>query len=188
MGVPARLHSYSFRDYLVVEEMSGVKNEYLDGEIYAMAGGSARHAALTMRVGTALASQLRSGCETFSSDLRLRVLSTGLATYPDVTVVCGPLERDPESKDTVVNPTVVVEVLSAPTIAYDLGQKFEHYRLVPSLRAVVYVWQDQPRLEVRERIGDVWRTAVTEGQGAAVISALDCRLDLASLYGGAPSA
>ncbi|HVV16532.1 MAG TPA: Uma2 family endonuclease [Polyangia bacterium] len=186
--MPARLHSYSFRDYLVVEEMSGVKHEYLDGEIYAMAGGSARHAALSMRVGTALASQLRKGCETFSSDLRIRVLPTGLATYPDVTVVCGPLEPDPESKDTVVNPTVLVEVLSASTIAYDLGQKFEHYRLVPSLQAVVYVWQDQPRLEIRERVGDVWRTTVTETRGTVLVAAVDCRLDLATVYDGAPSA
>lgn len=187
MGVPARLHSYSFRDYLVVEEMSGVKNEYLDGEIYAMAGGSVLHAALSASVLALLHRQLSGRCQVHTSDLRIRVLATGLATYPDVTVVCGPVETDPENQNTVVNPTLLVEVLSPSTIAYDLGQKFEHYRSVPSLQAVVYVWQDQPRLEVRERAGDGWRTTVTEGQGVAVISTLDCRLDLATLYGGAPS-
>jgi Uma2 family endonuclease len=99
-----------------------------------------------------------------------------------VTVVCGPVETDPESKDTVTNPTAVVEVLSPTTIAYDLGEKFEHYRRIPSLRAVVYVWQDQPRIEVRERVGDVWRTNIAEAHGTAVVQGLDCRLDIDALY------
>jgi Uma2 family endonuclease len=187
MGVPARLHSYSFRDYLVVEEMSGVKHEYLDGEIYAMAGGSVLHAALSGTVIGMLHRQLSGRCNVHTSDLRIRVLATGLASYPDVTVVCGPVETDPENEDTVVTPTLIVEVLSPTTIAYDLGRKFDHYAQIPSLQAVVYVWQDQPRLEVRERAGDVWRTSVTERQGTAVISSLDCRLDLATLYDGALS-
>lgn len=185
MGMPARLHSYSFKDYLVVEEMSGVKHEYLDGEIYAMAGGSIAHAALTAAAVQALGSQLSGRCRAYSSDLRIRVTATGLATYPDVTLVCGPIQTDPENKDTVVNPTLVVEVLSPSTIAYDLGKKFDHYLQVPSLQAVVYVWQDQPRVEVRERMGDLWRTTVTEGQGTAAVSGLDCRLDLATLYSDA---
>ena len=164
MGMPARLHSYSFRDYLQVEEMSGVKHEYLDGEIYAMAGGSILHAALTIAVGKAISDQLQSRCRAYSSDLRIRLLATGLASYPDVTFVCGPLETDPENKDTVANPSLVVEVLSPSTIAYDLGEKFDHFRQIPSLKAVVYVWQDQPRIEVRERAGDVWRTTVAESR------------------------
>lgn len=183
--MPARLHSYSFQDYLLVEETSGVKHEYLDGEIYAMAGGSVSHAALTAAVSRALFNQVAGRCRAYSSDLRIRVGATGLATYPDVTLVCGSVQTDPDNKDTVVNPSLVVEVLSPSTIAYDLGKKFDHYTEIPSLRAVVYVWQDQPRIEVRERMGDLWRTTITESKGIAVISAVDCRLDVDALYADA---
>jgi Uma2 family endonuclease len=188
MGMPARLHSYSFKDYLLVEETSRVKHEYLDGEIYAMAGGSVLHAALTAAVSRALANQLAGRCRAYSSDLRIRVTSSGLATYPDLTLICGAVQPDPEDKDTVVNPTVVVEVLSPSTIAYDLGKKFDHYVQIPSLQAVLYVWQDQPRIEVRERTGDAWRTTVAEAAGTAVVTGLECRLDLQALYAdaGAP--
>lgn len=189
MGMPARHHRYSFKDYLGVEEVSQVKHEYLDGEIYAMAGGTILHAGLTAAVGAMLTAQVRGRCRTYSSDLRVRVPATGLASYPDVTVVCGPIEADPEDKDTVVNPTVVVEVLSPSTIEYELGDKFDHYRQIASLQAVVLVWQDQSRIEVRERVGDRWRPTVTESNGTAVISAIDCRLDVATLYrdAGAPA-
>src|SRR5579859_1220544 len=133
-------HHYSFADYLRVEEMSTVKHEFLDGEIYAMAGGTPLHAALAVAVSGALLERLRGGsCRVFSSDLRIRVEATGLTTYPDVSVVCGPLEHDPASADTVVNPTILVEVLSGSTMEYDLGEKFEHYRQLLSLKAVVYV-------------------------------------------------
>jgi Uma2 family endonuclease len=188
MSVPARHHRYSFKDYLVVEEMSTIKHEYLDGEIYAMAGGSILHAGLSATVGALLSSQVRGRCRTYSSDLRVRVTATGLATYPDMTVVCGPIQADPENRDTVVNPSLVVEVLSPSTIDYDLGEKFEHYRQISSLRAVIYVWQDQPRIEVRERVGDDWRTTVAESKGTAVIPGLDCRIDVDVLYAdaGAP--
>src|SRR4051812_20568072 len=124
-----RHHRYSFADYLAVEEMGSVKHEFLDGNIYAMAGGAPLHAALAAAVATALSNALRGGpCRVFSSDLRIRVLATGLASYPDVTVVCGALRTDPESADTVTNPMVVVEVLRDSTMDYDLGEKLEHYR------------------------------------------------------------
>jgi Uma2 family endonuclease len=124
MGVPVNLHHHSFKDYLAVEQISTVRHEYLAGEIYAMAGGSVLHAALSASVLTSLHGQRGGRCRVYSSDLRIRVLATGLASYPDVAVVCGPAETDPESADTVVNPTAVVEVLSPGTIDYDLGEKF----------------------------------------------------------------
>src|SRR3970040_481974 len=98
MSAPVRHHHYSFADYLAVEEMSAVKHEFLDGNIYAMAGGSPLHAALSVSVAAALLSSLRGRpCRVFSSDLRVRVAATGLATYPDVTVVCTELRHDPDS-------------------------------------------------------------------------------------------
>jgi len=181
MGVPMRLHHYTFKDYLLVEEMNPVRHEYLDGEIYAMAGGTVLHAALAAAVLTSLGPQLGT-CRAYTSDLRIRALTTGLATYPDVTVVCGPVETDPESKDTVANPSVVFEVLSPSTIDYDLGEKFEHYRKIPSLKAVVYVWQDRRQIEVRARTVDVWRTETFGSGSVAKIEALVATLDVDALY------
>jgi Uma2 family endonuclease len=186
MGVPARLHHYSFQDYLMVDEMNPVRHEFLDGDIYAMAGGTILHAALTVAVSSALHRQLAGRCRVFSSDLRIRSLATGLACYPDVTVVCGNIETDPESKETVANPKVVVEVLSPATIDYDLGEKFEHYRRIPSLRAVVYVWQDHRQIEVRARTaGDDWKVEIVGAGAVAAIEPLDCSLDVDALFADA---
>ncbi|HEX3903893.1 MAG TPA: Uma2 family endonuclease [Polyangia bacterium] len=183
MGVPARLHHYSFKDYLTVEEMNPVRHEFLEGEIYAMAGGSILHAALTVAVSSALHKQLAGRCRVFSSDLRVRSLATGLACYPDVTVVCGNVETDPESKETVANPTVVVEVLSPATIDYDLSEKFDHYRRIPSLKAVVYVWQDRRQIEIRARGAlDDWRVEIAGSGAIARLEPLGCALDVDALY------
>ncbi|HXH23949.1 MAG TPA: Uma2 family endonuclease [Vicinamibacterales bacterium] len=186
MGTPVRLHRYSFQDYLAVEEVSTIKHEYLDGEMYAMGGGSVLHAALSAAVVAALHAQLRGRCRVFSSDLRTRIRATGLASYADATVVCGAVEADPENVDTVTNPTALVEVLSPSTIDYDLGEKFEHYKQAPSVRAVVYVWQDRRRIMVRERRprGE-WSERVFEAGHVASIEALDCRLDVDAIYADA---
>ena len=181
MRAPAHLHRYTFHDYLTVEEISTVKHEFLDGEIYAMAGGSVLHAALSAGMLASLHAQLLGRSRVYGSDLRIRVLATGLATYPDVAIVCDPIETDPENQETVVNPTALVEVFSPSTQDYDLGEKFEQYNQIPSLRAVIYVWQDRPRLEVRERVqGGGWRST-THGEDAR-IDALDCRIAVTALY------
>lgn len=183
MSVPRQLHNYSFKDYLAVEEMNPVRHEFLNGDIYAMAGGTILHAALTVAVSSAMHSQLAGRCRVFSSDLRIRSLATGLACYPDVTIVCGNVETDPESKETVVNPTVVVEVLSPATIDYDLSEKFDHYRRIPSLKAVVYVWQDRKQIEVRERTAtDEWRTSMGAAGTTLAVEELRVALDVDALY------
>jgi Uma2 family endonuclease len=185
MSVSVRRHRYSFQDYLAIEEVSTVRHEYLDGEIYAMAGGSMLHAALSATALAALHHQLAGRCRIYSSDLRVRVLSSGLATYPDVTVVCGAAETDLENAETVVNPTVIVEVLSPATMEYDLGEKFDHYQRIPALGAVVYIWQDRRQVEVRARRGDGWKSTVAGAAGVAVIDAIACRLDIDALYADA---
>jgi Uma2 family endonuclease len=188
MGASAHLHAYTFAEYLDLEATSNVKHEFLDGEIYAIAGGTPRHAALTLAVGGALLAQVRGGpCRAFSSDLRIRVRASGLATYPDVAIVCGPLEADPDSDTTVTNPKVLVEVLSPSTMDYDLGEKFEHYRRVPSLQAVLYVWQSEARIELRSRRQDAsgaeaW-TSTQHGPGGTVrIDAIGCALGVDGVY------
>jgi Uma2 family endonuclease len=118
---------YTLEDYLGVEEMSAVRHELVDGQIFAMAGGTPEHAALSAAVLVVLGSKLLGGrCRPYSADLRIRVLATGLATYPDAAVICGEPERDPSSPTHVTNPTVVVEVLSTSTEEYDRGEKREH--------------------------------------------------------------
>ena len=182
MALVARLHRYSFRDYLLLERDSTVKHEFLDGEIYAMAGGSILHASLAAAAIASLQPQLKGRCRTYSSDLRVRVPATGLASYPDVTVICGTVLTDPENKETATNPSLLVEVLSPATIDFDLGDKFDHYRQIPGLQAVVFVWQDRRQIEVRLRNDDGNWTSTIAGSGQiAEISTLDCRLAVDTL-------
>jgi Uma2 family endonuclease len=179
--VPRR--HYTYDEYVALDEASNVKLEFYAGDIYAMAGGTPEHAALCLQVGSSLNVQLEGKpCRVYGSDLRIRVLATGLATYPDATVVCGPLERDPEGKNTVLNPTLLVEVLSPSTADYDRGEKREHYQQIPSLRELVFVAHDQRRIEVHRRGSDGWsRREAGPGQSIDLAS-ISCRLEVDALY------
>ena len=138
----------TYADYLAAEAASDIRHEYLRGEVYAMAGGTPSHARLAMAIGVALSNGLSGRpCSVFGSDLRVRIPATDLSTYPDITVVCGKLEHDEVDPDAAINPILIVEVLSDSTEAYDRGQKFSHYRQLPSLREYVLVSQHEPRLE-----------------------------------------
>lgn len=142
---PSRM---TYEEYLAAERSSEVKHEYLRGDVYAMAGGTPTHAGLAMAIGVALSNALSGRpCRVFGSDLRVRVEATDLSTYPDVTVICGSFQRSEIDRDAATNPVLIVEVLSDSTEAYDRGEKFAHYRRIPSLRAYVLVSQREPRLE-----------------------------------------
>ena len=176
---------FEFSDYVELEEVSTVKHEYLNGLVWATAGGSPDHARIAANVLTALARQLEGQpCAVFGSDLRLRVRATGLGTYPDVTVVCGRLELDPEDpkQHTVVNPRVIVEVLGPSTGEYDRGEKLEHYRQIPSLQMVVLVAHDERRIDVHRRLDDGWESHAVPAGGTVEISPIDCRLSVAEVY------
>ncbi len=190
MGEPARKLELSYQDYLALERETDQRHEFYQGEAWAMAGGTPRHAALIARLGGAFWVGLQSRpCDLYSSDLKLRVLDTGLATYPDLSVVCGPLERDPEDRNAATNPTLVLEVLSASTEAWDRGAKFAHMRRVPSLRHVVFVNQDTPRVELFTRQGDgSWRL-VESGPGEIFrVDDLGVEIPVDALYEGLPEA
>ena len=162
-----------------------MKHEFLDGNVWAMAGGSPDHAGIAANVSTSLGTQLRDRpCRVFSSDLRIRVKETGLGTYPDLSVVCGRLELDPDDpkQQTVVNPRVIVEVLSPSTEAYDRGEKLEHYKRIPSLEDVVLVAHDRRRLEVWHRERDGWTLDVLHDDGAVELRAIGCKLSLEEVY------
>lgn len=183
---PSR-HRYTYAEYLAYEGDSGMKHEYEDGEISAMAGGSRRHNALALRLGAALDAVRKAGCIAFQSDQKIRVLATGKATYPDVTLVCGSLEGDPADPTgaTITNPTVLVEVLSRSTEEEDRGSKWSHYQLLPSLHEYILVSQSSPRIEIFRRASEeVWEYRdVREGTVQLSCGAI---LDLPALYDGLP--
>jgi Uma2 family endonuclease len=183
-----RRHHYSFREYLDLEEASNVRHEYADGQIYAMAGGTPEHAALAVSVSAALHGQLAGGpCRVFSSDLRVRVPASGVATYPDVTVVCGPLDRDPESPTSVTNPVVLVEILSDATEEYDRGEKFDQYKQLASLLEYVLVSQREPLIEVHRREpGGGWSSHVGRS-GSIHLLSIGCALDVDAIYRSLPA-
>ncbi len=184
MAEPARKLTFSFAEYLEQEKASRTKHEFLAGEIFAMAGGTIEHGRLAMKVASALGVQLRGRpCELLSSDVLVRVLATDLATYPDLSVVCGRIEADPADPNTVVNPIVLVEVLSNSTEAYDRGEKFAHYRRIPSLREYVMVSQREPRLEVFRRNEDGSWTLFEALLGqVAKLASIDCQLAVDEVY------
>ena len=142
----------TYDDYLAAEAEAGVRHEYLRGEVWAMAGGTPEHGAIAAAVIILLGNELRDRpCRVFTSDVRVRIEATDLATYPDVSVVCGALERAPGDDSAIVNPVLLVEVLSDSTEAYDRGEKAAHYRRIPSLREYLLVSQHEPRLELFRR-------------------------------------
>jgi Uma2 family endonuclease len=158
-----RVH-YSYAEYLALEEQAAVRHEYLEGEIYAMAGGSPDHAALAAAIIALLGSRLPAGCRVFTSDLRVRILETGLSTYPDAAVICGATERAVDDSLAVVNPVLLVEVTSPSTEQYDRGEKLRHYKLLPSLREVLIASHREPQLTLHRREDDSW-TTLTAGPG-----------------------
>src|ERR1043165_7077999 len=174
MGLAAG-QRFTFDEYPVLEDIAEVKHEFLDGEVWAMAGGSPELAAIIGNVTTLLNVQLRGQrCRVHSTGLRIRVKATGLGTYPDVTVICGRLERDTDDRTghTAINPRVIVEVLSPSTEGYDRGEKLAHYQTIPSLEEIVLVAHDRNEIEVLRREGDgTWsRHLAAEGQSARLTS------------------
>ncbi len=146
MGVQAKPY-LGEEEYLAIERQAPHKSEYLDGEKFAMASASARHVAIVTNVVSALHAFLKGGpCRVFSTDLRLRVSPVGLYTYPDVMVACGKLEFLDQDPGTLLNPVLIVEVLSKSTRDYDRGDKFAGYRSVASLED--YLLIDQARVHV----------------------------------------
>jgi Uma2 family endonuclease len=147
----------TYAEYLAFERDSETKHEYVAGRVVAMAGGTPEHARLASRVARLIGNALEGrACETFSSDLRVRIEATNRSTYPDLTIVCGGIETSPIDPDAVVNPTVLVEVLSPSTETTDRLEKWAHYRRIPSLEAYVLVSHRERRIEAYRRDGRRW--------------------------------
>lgn len=153
MTEPALESRVTYAKYLELEEKASEKHEYLRGVIYAMSGGTSDHgriaASMIIELGIALRGR---PCNVYSSDVRIRIVETDLATYPDASIVCGKLEHAADDRHGVVNPILIVEVLSDSTEAYDRGAKAAHYRRIPSLKEYVLVNQKTQKIEVYHRV------------------------------------
>ena len=186
MGLAQRnSKSYTPEEYLELERQADVRHEFLDGEIYAMAGGSKRHNGISVNVIRLLGNQLlEDDCSVYGSDMRVKITSTGKYTYPDVVAVCGEEFFEDESEDTLLNPMLIVEVLSKSTEAYDRGGKFEYYQTISTFSEYVLIAQEPFRVEQFVRKDkNVWTYFEFRKPDEVVkLNSINCKLLLKDIY------
>jgi Uma2 family endonuclease len=171
-------------EYLAFERKATTKHEYLNGQIVAMSGASFAHNFLTMNTANQLYNQLIGGeCQVATSDMRVKVTQIDSYFYPDVVVVCGEPRAEDDTFDTLLNPTVVVEVLSPSTETYDRGEKFEHYQQIASLKEYVLISQDKIRVEHYHRQETGWMQTEFRGlEDVLSLLSIGCELRLQDVY------
>lgn len=190
LQIPQKL--YTPEEYLGFERQAEEKHEWLDGQIYAMSGASTSHCAITTNVTATLVVQLRgTNCRAFSNDMKVRssdmrrnLNMKGLFSYPDLTIVCGEAKFHDELKDVLINPKVVIEILSRATEFYDRTTKFARYQLNESLTDYILIAQDTPHIEHYTRdTNNRWSVSLHDGLDAEFrIDSIDCTLKLADVY------
>jgi Uma2 family endonuclease len=170
--------------YLAMERKSEVKHEYYQGEIFAMAGASREHILVALNVARSLSDRLEGRpWETYISEMRVLIDETGLYCYPDVSVACGEPRFEDAEVDTLLNPTVIVEVLSPSTESYDRGKKFSHYRKIPSLREYLLISQDAVLVERFSRQDDQWvLTEWTKLDDNVQLDSIGCSVPMREIY------
>jgi Uma2 family endonuclease len=171
--------------YLDIERLAEFKSEFHDGRMFAMSGGSLNHALLSAAIGAQLYRQMPPGCRTCSSDLRIKVASAGLYTYPDCSVICGEPQYFREHRDVVLNPLLIVQVLSPSTEDYDRGKRFELYRTVESFREYLIVHQDRRHVEHYSKQDDGSWVLRDYSDGSFQVDRLGVRISLDELYSSA---
>lgn len=185
MSVAESIQRLSETEFLQLERRAEFKSEFFDGEMFAMAGGTRAHSLIATNLVRELGNRLKGRpCVTYNADLRVKVEVSGLLTYPDVSVVCGEQRFLDGEEDTLLNPTLIAEVLSDSSEAYDRGRKFAHYRLIPSLRHYLLVSQKEPRVEMLSRAtGDewIWREA-SDLVGTLELPALEISISLSEVF------
>ncbi len=189
MSYARQTRRYTPDEYYRLEVQADHRSEFCDGEIFAVAGGSARHAQICANILAHLVNKLQgTPCVPFGSDLKLKVKATGLRTYPDVSIYRGQRELDPDdpTRQTYVNPSVLAEVLSPTTEQYDRGTKSVHYRRIETLKVTFLVSQDEARVEMHVRQPDgSWSLREYEGMEQALpLDAIGAQLPLAAVYQG----
>lgn len=172
-------------EYLEIERKAAYKSEYFDGEIFAMAGARRNHNKIATNISGLVWQHLKGrDCESYSNDMRVFIPKTGLYTYPDVVVVCGEPKFQDKVFDTLLNPTLLIEVLSESTESYDRGKKFQHYRSIESLQEYVLVSQDEARIEKYLKQGDgFWVLSEAFELDAKIkLDSIDCELALGEVF------
>jgi len=172
-------------EYLAQERRATSKSEFYQGETFGMAGASREHNLIVGHLVGEVRNQLKTlDCEVYPSEMRVRVTATGLYTYPDVTLVCGTPEFEDEHRDTLLNPTALVEVLSDSTEAYDRGVKSEPYRKLPSLKEYLLIAQDRPHVEqyVRQTESGWLLREVAETDGSICLDSAPIILPMSEIY------
>jgi Uma2 family endonuclease len=192
MGLPQTIPLYSLDDYLDFERKAEFRHEYLDGQIYDMAGESLEHSTICANLIGELHGQLKGKpCRTLSPNMKVlsgvyaRGQTRGLFSYPDLTVVCGAPQFHDERRDVLLNPSLIVEVLSPSTELFDRGEKFHRYReTLPSLQAYLLVSSQQSMLELYQRqVQNIWLYAAASGLDAVLsLPIIGCELSLAAVY------
>ena len=183
METAAKQH-LTTQEYLAIERNAEIKSEFLDGEMFAMAGGTRRHSRIKVKLIGALEQRLSgSPCQVLDSDMRVKIEATGLYTYPDVSVACGDLRFEDEREDTLLNPKLIVEVLSDSTAAWDRGEKFWHYRQLQSLLEYVLVSQDILIEHYTRQSDDTWLLETVQDRDAILqLKSIKCSVPLAEIY------
>ena len=172
-------------EYLELERSADYKSEYFNGQVFGMGGASPNHVLIVTNVVSEFRSQLKKRpCTVYSTDLRVRVSSTGLYTYPDVVVVCDAPEFSDTHRDTLTNPTLIVEVLSKSTKDYDRGEKFEQYRAIETFVEYVLIAQDKHHVEHYSRQADkTWILSETNRvEDVIELNSIGCKLAVSEIY------
>ena len=171
-------------EYLAFERKATTKHEYLNGQIVAMSGASFAHNFLTMNVANQLYNQLIGGeCQVAASDMRVKATQTGSYFYPDVIVVCGEPRAEDDTFDTLLNPTLIVEILSPSTETYDKGEKFDHYQQIASLKDYILISQDKVYVEHYRHQENEWlQTEFAELEDVLSLRSVGCELRLQDIY------
>jgi len=187
MGYPKTIKRFTAQEYYNLERDATYRSEFYDGEIFAMAGATRPHSVIVLNAASGLHQRLKGKpCTVHDPNLRIKVLPTGLRAYPDVSVFCDPPQRDPEDPEgqTYTNPTVLVEVLSSSTEAFDRGTKWFSYRQIESLRNYLLISQSDPRVEIFERQADgSWLNRfVNQLDGTLTLNVLQIDLPLREIY------
>lgn len=176
--------TYSPEAYLALERAAAFKSEFHDGHIYAMTGASREHNLVSVNICRELSLRLKDRpCEVYINDMRARAAESRDYFYPDVVLVCDQPEFEDEKLDILLNPSLLIEVLSPSTEAYDRGGTFARYRKIPSVREYLLVSQDQARIERYVRQGDHWLMTETVGlEASMVLETVECTLALGEVY------
>ncbi|MGD9972731.1 MAG: Uma2 family endonuclease [Desulfatirhabdiaceae bacterium] len=175
----------SVEDYLAQERSGDTRNEYFAGDVFAMAGGSEAHNLIMGNTHASLHAQCRKrDCRVYAADMRVKISQINLYTYPDIAMICGPPQFEDDHRDTLLNPTVIIEILSPSTESYDRGKKFQNYRMIPSLQEYLLISQNARHIDhyIRQSIHHWLFSEIGGNDGDILMPSVESRLNLSDVY------